>query len=293
MSEERQHVVVMGSEQVPALQLPTGELVVFDPANCPASGTTTADGLATTVIDTTRTELNDHWNGMALLITSGAQNGQVREITDWDLGTGTFTVAPAFGGPILTGATYKVLTNLPADIDVAAIEAKLDDATTGLAALKTLIDALEAKLDVLPDIEYETEWAAVANCDSVASDEVTNLTVGTVTPTFPTGSTRVRAILVASIHILNVAANVHHIAFRVEGNKDAGVYSTLLDLIATAQLGLVNVDGASEGWCGAVDVTALVDASGSVYNFRFVVDSDNAGAVRYITYFTLVLVYHM
>lgn len=153
--------------------------------------------------------------------------------------------------------------------------------------------ALKVQTDKIPNVEHETEWATVANCDSVASGAVTNLTVGTITPTFPVGSTRVRAILVASIHILNVAANTHHIAFRVEGNKDGGAYSVLLNLIATAQLGLVNVDGATDAWCGAIDVTTLVDASGSVYNFRFVVDSDNAGAVRYITCFTLVLVYHV
>lgn len=176
---------------------------------------------------------------------------------------------------------------------INAIEAKLDDPTHGLANIKAEIEDLEDKLDVLPNIEHETEWATVANCNSVTSDAATNLTVGPITPTFPTGSTRVRAILVGTIHILNLAANTHHIAFRVEGNKDGGAYSVLLNLIATAQLGLVNVDGASEGWCGAIDVTALVDASGSVYNFRFVVDSDNAGAVRYITCFTLVLVYHM
>jgi len=154
----------------------------------------------------------------------------------------------------------------------------------------------EAWSDSLPTIknmELETEWAINANCDSVASDAVTNLTVGSVTPTFPVGSTRVRAILVASIHILNVAANTHHIAFRVEGNKDGGAYQVLLNLMATAQLGLVNLDGATNGWAGAIDVTALVDASGSTYNFRFVVDSDNAGAVRYITCFTLVLIYTM
>jgi ABC-type transporter Mla subunit MlaD len=140
-------VKVIGNLDVPIKQKADGTLYTFDPAVSPAEGTTTANGLATTVIDTTRTEPNDHWNNMALLITSGAQNGQVREITDWDLGTGTFTVAPAFGGAVLAGVTYKVLTNLPADIDVAAIEAKLDDATTGLAALKDLIDAVEGKLD--------------------------------------------------------------------------------------------------------------------------------------------------
>jgi len=157
------------------------------------------------------------------------------------------------------------------------------------------MDILAVKLqtDKIPNVEHETEWATVAVCNSVASISQTNLTVGTVIPTFPTGATRVRAILVASIHVLNLAANTHHIDFKVQGNKDGGAYSDLLDLSASDQLGLVNLDGASEGWCGAIDVTTLVNASGSTYNFRFVVRSDNAGSVRYLTCFSLVLVYHM
>jgi hypothetical protein len=127
----------------------------------PAEGTTTADGAldGTTVVDTTRTEPNNHWNNMALLITSGAQSGQVREITNWVLATGTFTVNPAFGGQILAGVTYEVLTQLPADIDVAAIEAKLDDPATGLATIKAEVTAIEGKLDApaggLGDIKAE------------------------------------------------------------------------------------------------------------------------------------------
>ncbi len=138
----------------------------------------------------------------------------------------------------------------------------------------------------------ESEWSADCNCDEVSSTDETNLTVGAITPTFPTG-TYARAILVASIHILNLTAATHHIAFKVQGNKDGGVYSDLLDLSASAQLGLVAVDASSDAWCGGIDVTSLVDASGSTYNFRFVVTSDNAGMVRYITCFTLVLIYTM
>lgn len=142
-------------------------------------------------------------------------------------------------------------------------------------------------------IERETEWALDAHCDTVSSTDETNLTVGTVIPTFPVGSTPVRAIIVASIHALNIEENTHLIAFKVEGNRDAGAYSDLLDLSASAQLGLVEVIGASESWSGAIDVTELVDVSDSAYNFRFVVTSSNAGEVRYITSFSLVLVYHM
>jgi ABC-type transporter Mla subunit MlaD len=124
-------------------------LPVTDPAVSVAQGTTTAAGLpgGTTVIDTARTEVDNFWNTMALLITSGAWSGQVKEITDWTLGTGTFIVAPGFGGQILAGVTYKILTNLPVSVDVAAIEAKLDDPGHGLEALKLLIDAVEGKLD--------------------------------------------------------------------------------------------------------------------------------------------------
>ena len=41
------------------------------------------------------------------------------------------------------------------------------------------------------------------------------------------------------------------------------------------------------------DVTALVDASGSTYYFKWLVDSDNAGAVNYTSNFVLVIIYSM
>ena len=138
----------------------------------------------------------------------------------------------------------------------------------------------------------ELEWCDACHCDEVASLDETNLTVASITPTFPTG-TYLRAILVPNIHLLNLAANTHHIGFKIQGNKDGGAYQDLLDLTASAQLGLVAADGCTDGWCGPVDVTSLVSASGSTYNFRFVVDSDNVGAVRYITCFTLVLTFTM
>lgn len=45
--------------------------------------------------------------------------------------------------------------------------------------------------------------------------------------------------------------------------------------------------------CGAIDATTMVDTSAIAYDFRFVVDSDNAGSVNYTTSFALVLVYHI
>jgi len=237
-----------------------------------AEGTTTALGLATTLIDANRTEIINFWNGQLIYITSGACKGQVREIVTWSFALKTFTVSPAFSAAIQAGTTYKVLANLAADIETAAIQAQTDK---------------------LPNTQHETEWAIAPVAENIASAALTTLTAGSVTPTFPTGSTRVRAILVASIHVTNQAGNTHHISFKIQGQKAAGGYTDLLDLTAVASLGLVTLDGAGDGWCGAIDVTAKVDASAVQYDFRFVVKSDNAGSVNYTTSFTLVLVYTM
>lgn len=165
--------------------------------------------------------------------------------------------------------------------------------TTIAEYIDTEIGAIKDETDQLPNVQHETEWASTAVVEQVAAAAPTNLTAGSITPAFPTGSTRVRAILIASIHAANQAANTHHIDVKVQGQKAAGGYGDQLDLTAQDSLGLVNLDGAADGLCVAVDVTTLVDASGAVYDFRFVVNSDNAGAVNYTTSFVLVLVYTM
>ncbi|GAJ08946.1 unnamed protein product, partial [marine sediment metagenome] len=103
----------------------------------------------------------------------------------------------------------------------------------------------------------------------------------------------VRAILIATIHVANKTAAAHHIAFKIEGQKAALGYNNQLNLTAQEGLSMVDVDGATDGWSGAIDVTALVDTSGEAYTFRFEVDSDNAGNVIYICSFVLALVYTM
>lgn len=144
-----------------------------------------------------------------------------------------------------------------------------------------------------PDFQHEVEWSTTPVIQQVANAAAVNLTAGTIIPTFPNGATRVRAILIASIHASNQSSNTHHIGIRVQGQKNAGGYSNLIDFLATNTLGLVNLDGSGDGWIGSVDVTTLVDASGATYDFRFVVDSDNANAVNYATHFVLVLVYRI
>jgi hypothetical protein len=141
--------------------------------------------------------------------------------------------------------------------------------------------------------DLEVEWSSTPVSQQVASAAATNLNAGSITPVFPIKSTRVRVILFASIHAANQAANTHHIGIKVQGQKAAGGYGDLVDLTAQPPLGMVGVDGASDSWCGAIDVTTLVDQSNAAYDFRFVVDSDNAGAVNYTTNFVLALIYRL
>jgi hypothetical protein len=110
-------------------------------------GETTADGApdgSTLVCSdlTTKPDFDGHW----VVITSGSYSGQARDITGATTG-GTVTVSEAFDGQITTGTKFVILAMKALPAEVAAIEAKLDHATHGLAALKTLIDAVEGKLD--------------------------------------------------------------------------------------------------------------------------------------------------
>lgn len=107
----------------------------------PADGTTTNAGAGgLTVIDTARTEGLDYWKSQTLMITSGACDGQVREITGYNNATQTFTVSPAFFANILAGVTYRVLSQLPADIDITALQADVGDASA--AAMGSLYGIL-------------------------------------------------------------------------------------------------------------------------------------------------------
>ncbi|GAI93604.1 unnamed protein product, partial [marine sediment metagenome] len=123
-------------------------------------GTTTTNGAGdgSTLIDSVLATKPDY-NGNLVIITSGAYAGQARAINDTTL-AGTVTPASAFGGQIVSGVTFVIVGIRTVPAEVAAIEAKLDHATYGLAALKALIDvlALEATLNT-----HDTDIKALLN----------------------------------------------------------------------------------------------------------------------------------
>jgi len=146
-------------------------------------------------------------------------------------------------------------------------------------------------LTTLP--ENETEWQTDPIVENVASAAATALTAGSITPTYPSDAVEVRVILLPIIKAAAQAANTHHIGFKIQYRTGgAGAWSDLKDYTANPPLALANVDGAVDTWAQPIDVTAIV-SSGVQVEFRFEVDSDNAGSVNYTTSFLLALVYRM
>jgi hypothetical protein len=178
---------------------------------------------------------------------------------------------------------------------LTALQADVGDASAGtLGSLYGILGNPASPIaTTIASYQLVTEWTTTPVSEQVASASATSLTAGSITPTFPTGATRVRALLVASIHAANQAANTHNVSLKVQGQKNAGGYGDLIDLTAQTTLGMVNTASATDAWVGSVDVTTLVDTSALQYDFKFIVDSDNAGAVNYTTCFALVLVYRI
>lgn len=141
--------------------------------------------------------------------------------------------------------------------------------------------------------ENEIEWSTDPNVNSVSSAVEANLTEGDMgTITYPTGATEVRVLLLPIIKAANQTVNTHHIGIKVQYSEDDGAWTDIIDLTTDPPMGLVALDGAGDAWVHPLDVSDIVE-SGSKYEFRFVVDSDDANEVHYTTSFVLVLVYKM
>jgi len=115
------------------------------------SGTTTGDGAAggTTVVCSDLTSQPDY-DGQQILIAEGTYAGQVRDIKG-DTTGGTVTVDPAFGGQIVSGINFHILTGLPAVSEVGAMDAAatsddMSDITTTsvMAKLRLILNRLSS-----------------------------------------------------------------------------------------------------------------------------------------------------
>jgi len=157
-------------------------------------------------------------------------------------------------------------------------------------ATRELTDLTLAHFDL---VEHETEWSTDPNVDSVASAVEADLTEGDMgTIIYPTGAVEVSVILLPIIKAVNQSGATHHIGITIQYSEDDGAWADIIDLTTDPPMGLVVMDGAGDSWAMPLDVSAIVE-TGKKYEFRFQVDSDNAGEVHYTTSFVLVLIYKM
>ena len=138
------------------------------------TGITTADGAldGTTLIDSTLIGRNDFVAEKVILIMGGDCKDEDKGAVSFNSGDGTITLqGTGFSAQIKKGTIYRILNISSVEIDVAAINSKIgtntdpsgtttlfarlrqivDDylasASTGMAAIKAVVDALEGKLD--------------------------------------------------------------------------------------------------------------------------------------------------
>ena len=114
-------------------------------------------------------------------------------------------------------------------------------------------------------------------------------TSGEVVITFPTGATKLRAIVVASIKANNQTAAEHNIGITLQNDINNAGWADLVDLTANMPLTLPEVDATAD----ALTLVTEVDAfnTGDTVEFRWQVDSDNAAEVHYTCTFVVSVEY--
>ena len=150
---------------------------------------------------------------------------------------------------------------------------------------------IKTQTDKIPNVEHTTPYVMSIATQSIAAVGPTNMTAISITPTFPTGATKVRAYVVASLHISNQSANAQDVTPSLQAQVNAGGYNNVW--VPGAIVASVPATQSTSAMIIAeADITAYV-VSGQQTDIRFVITQTSANAVRYLAQATIFLVYHM
>ena len=173
--------------------------------------------------------------------------------------------------------------------DITAIIALLEDGTFGLSAIENLVDGVENNLNQAKLRAFRRTYAFVSTSESVANAaEVSLAAPAVVTVDFPTGATLLEAKVVASIKANNQTASEHNIGLTLQKNIAGGGWVDIRDFTANPPLTLPDVDATADA---LTLVEALAITTGQTVQFRWQVDSDDAGEVHYTQTFVLSVEY--
>ncbi len=136
---------------------------------------------------------------------------------------------------------------------------------------------------------FRRTYAFASTSESVSNAaEVSLAAPATVTVTFPTGATLLEAKVVASIKANNQSAAEHNIGVTLQKNVAGGGWVDVRDFTANPPLTLPAVDASADA---LTLIEALAITTGQTVQFRWQVDSDNAGEVHYVQTFVLSVEY--
>lgn len=127
-----------------------------------ASGTSDAGGSTTTLRDAARTEIDDTFNYMWLLLTSGTDGNRARLITDFDATLDDIIFTPAVSSAIGAGVTYEILP--AAGID---LQSWMGTESAAVPANALLLGAVDADVS---NIQNDVITAASIAVGAIAAD---------------------------------------------------------------------------------------------------------------------------
>ena len=205
----------------------------------------------------------------------------------------------------------EMLSAIESKIDLTVI-ADIDDLQTMMSAIESKIDltlirdlsAIESKLDAdLPAIAtiaadvaegklraFKRTYGYDTTNETKSQDTEADLTTsGEVQINFPTGATKLRALVVASIKANNQTAAEHNIIVTLQNDIDNAGWADIVGPLANEALTLPEVDATADALTLVTEVDAFVTTD--LVEFRFQVNSDNAAEVHYTCTFVLSVEY--
>lgn len=180
-------------------------------------------------------------------------------------------------------------------INLAALQADVGDASTSTllslygilgnpgtsftAQVARLLNAQYTRPYVIEEVEF----------DDIALVGPTNCSTLSITPAFPTGATKVKAYLVASLHISNQTANAQNITPSISAQVNGGGFNSIWapgDIVISVP--------ATQGTSGIIIAECDISAyfvNGQATDLYFIVTQTGANSVHYTSQATIFLVY--
>lgn len=182
-------------------------------------------------------------------------------------------------------ANYATFAAFVEDVRTRLLAIVADTGAIAWGDITTIAaDVAEGKLRA-----FRRTYAFASTSESVANAaEVSLAAPAVVTVTFPAGATLLEAKVVAAIKANNQTAAEHNIGVTLQKNVAGGGWLDIRDFTANPPLTLPDVDATADG---LTLVEALAITTGQTVQFRWQVDSDNAGEVHYTQTFVLSVEY--